>query len=66
MNVRVNGEPRELPDGATLQSLVDSLQLQPGRVACELNMEIVKRADYAAKRLKEGDAVEIVQMIGGG
>lgn len=66
MNVRVNGEARDLPDGATLQTLVESLKLTAGRVACEVNMEIVKRADYAAKRLKDGDAVEIVQMIGGG
>jgi thiamine biosynthesis protein ThiS len=66
MNLRVNGEPREVSEGATLLSLVESLGLNPGRIACEVNMDIVKRADYAARRLKDGDTVEIVQMIGGG
>jgi thiamine biosynthesis protein ThiS len=29
-------------------------------------MEIVKRAEFSSRALKEGDSVEIVQMIGGG
>ena len=66
MRVKVNGEEKILPEGATLQSLVESMGLTTGRIACEVNMEVVRRADYARTRLRDGDAVEIVQMIGGG
>jgi thiamine biosynthesis protein ThiS len=35
-------------------------------MACEVNREIVRRADYGATVLRESDELEIVQMIGGG
>lgn len=66
MTITVNGEKRQLPDGLTLAGLLGDLRLTAGRLACEVNREIVKRADYAGTVLKEGDEVEIVQMIGGG
>ncbi len=66
MNLKVNGAHRSLPEKTTLGALLQSLNLAPGRLACEVNMEIVKRADYDKTVLKDGDAVEIVQMIGGG
>ncbi|HRY30241.1 MAG TPA: sulfur carrier protein ThiS [Elusimicrobiota bacterium] len=66
MTIQVNGEKRQVPDGATVQSLLESLGMGAGRVACELNLNIVKRADFPSTRLKEGDSVELVQMIGGG
>ena len=62
----INGEERTLAEGMTLAALLESLGLEAGRVACEVNLDIVKRADYAKTVLREGDAVEIVQMIGGG
>lgn len=66
MRLKVNGEERELKEGTTLQQVVESFGLNPGRIACEVNLRIVKRADYGKTVLKDGDAVEIVQMIGGG
>ena len=66
MTVTVNGEKRETTGGTTLSAYLESLNLSAGRLACELNGEIVRRADYGRTTLKEGDALEIVQMIGGG
>ncbi len=66
MKLKVNGEEREVREGATLLALLEDLRLTPGRLACEVNAEIVRRAAYGATPLKSGDAVEIVQMIGGG
>lgn len=65
MNVTVNGEPRELPDGETLRALVGRYNLTPERVAVELNRRLV-RADNYEQSLKEGDEVEIVTFVGGG
>lgn len=66
MNLMVNGEPKTLPDGLTLQQLLDQLEIPNGRVACEVNVQIIKRALYPQTILKEGDEVEIIQAIGGG
>jgi sulfur carrier protein len=66
MRIKLNGEDRDVPEGSTLGAVLASLRLQPGRLACEVNLDIVKRADYDRTALKPGDTVEIVQMIGGG
>ena len=65
MNLIVNGESRTL-EVETVADLLAVLSLAPGRLACEVQGRLVRRADYALTRLKEGDTVEIVQMIGGG
>ena len=66
MRVEVNGEAKEIEEGATLQALVEQLALAPERLAVEHNREVVRRADWPALRLSEGDRVEIVHFVGGG
>ena len=66
MRVELNGEPKELDEGATLSALIEQLSLAPERVAVELNRDVVRRADWPATRLSDGDRVEIVHFVGGG
>ena len=66
MNVFVNGDPEELPDGATVGALVEKFKLTPKRVAVEVNREIVPRTNYDDTPLQEGDRVEVVTFVGGG
>jgi thiamine biosynthesis protein ThiS len=66
MNVLVNGEPRDVADGATVESLLAVLGVDRRRVAVEKNREIVPRAEHATTPLAPGDRVEIVAMVGGG
>lgn len=66
MKITLNGEAREVAAGTTVAGLVQILGLAAGRVAAEVNGEIVRRADHASAVLRAGDVVEIVQMIGGG
>jgi sulfur carrier protein len=66
VRVTVNGEPRELPAGATVADLVARLAA-PGRpCAVEINREIVPRSAHAVHALREGDAIEVVGFVGGG
>ena len=65
MTVKVNGEPRDLPQGETLRALVARYQLTPEKVALELNRRLVRAEKYDTV-LKEGDQVEIVTFVGGG
>jgi thiamine biosynthesis protein ThiS len=62
----VNGESREVRAGETIASLVRTLELDPERLAIELDRCIVKRAAWAATPLPEGARLEIVQFVGGG
>ena len=66
MDVCVNGAKRVLPEGATIQELLVAYNLQPVRVAVELNRDIVTKPAYATTGLKPGDKVEIVTFVGGG
>ena len=66
MNVTVNGEPRDLPDGTTATQLLVLLKVVPERVVVEVNLRILKRAEPTDTLLQEGDQVELVQFVGGG
>jgi len=66
IQLSVNGQARRLEPGANMAQLLDVLELSGKRVAVERNGEIVPRGRYAATRLAEGDALEIVVAVGGG
>jgi len=66
VNVTVNGEAREVDDGATIGSIVDSITHDRTRVAVERNLEIVPRATYDEAGVADGDVVEVVTLVGGG
>ena len=66
MNISLNGEKKEIPDGVTVLGLLEFMKIQPERVAVELNMNIVKKDAYGATRVNEGDSVEVVSFMAGG
>jgi sulfur carrier protein len=66
MQLQINGEEREFPDSLTVAALVAELGMKQDRVAVELNLEIVPRANWEATALKDGDRLEIVHFVGGG
>lgn len=65
MNVTVNGDQRDLPEGETVRALIARYQLQEGKVAVELNRRLLKSEKYD-QVLKDGDEVELVTFVGGG
>jgi thiamine biosynthesis protein ThiS len=66
IRVEVNGETREVPEGASVADLLVLLGLAAPKVAVERNLEIVPRSAWGATRLAEGDRLEVVHFIGGG
>jgi sulfur carrier protein len=66
MQVKINGEALELPEALTILQLLERLKVRRDTVAVEVNREIVPRGRHADRRLKEGDAVEVVTFVGGG
>lgn len=61
----VNGQPREVPEGSTIHSLLEASKLTPDKVAIELNRRLIRAEKYDTP-LKSGDEVEIVTFVGGG
>jgi sulfur carrier protein len=66
MIVTLNGEARELPERATVASLVEQLSAPPRGVAVAIDGEVVPRGEWAATTLPDGARVEVVAAIQGG
>jgi sulfur carrier protein len=66
VQVIVNGEHREVDSGETVFGLLKALEIEPDRVAIELDRKIVKRAQWNETFLRDGAQLEIVQFVGGG
>lgn len=66
ISITVNGEPREVPEGLNVASLLEVLEIPSDRVAVELNREIVRKPEWAATPIGAGASLEIVHFVGGG
>jgi thiamine biosynthesis protein ThiS len=66
IEITVNGEPQTAPEGQTILGLLQQLQLDPARVAVELERRIVKQPSWPETVLHTGAQIEIVQFVGGG
>jgi sulfur carrier protein len=64
--IQLNGEPYELPDPVTVATLLARLEIDARRVAVELNEWVVKKAAYGETLVRDADAVEVVNFVGGG
>jgi thiamine biosynthesis protein ThiS len=66
VQIRVNGELRDIAAGTTIARLLTDLQMQPRFLAVERNFQLVPRVRHAECHLEEGDQLEIVTLVGGG
>jgi len=65
VTLTVNGERRDVPEGLTVGALVARLGIR-GRVAVELNGEVLRQAQHPEVTLRDGDTLEVVTFVGGG
>ncbi|MCW2918619.1 MAG: thiamine biosynthesis protein ThiS [Actinomycetia bacterium] len=66
MTVIVNGEPREIADGATVASVVAAVTKATAGVAVALNDEVVRRAEWTATPIRDADRLEVLTAVQGG
>ncbi|MFG2086242.1 MULTISPECIES: sulfur carrier protein ThiS [unclassified Spirillospora] len=66
MKVFVNGEPRELPEGASVAEVVASVTAAGTGVAAALNDEVVRRSAWESTALRDGDRLEVLTAVQGG
>ncbi|MFW6303885.1 MAG: sulfur carrier protein ThiS [Candidatus Sumerlaeota bacterium] len=66
MHIVVNDKNLETSNEATVDLLIEELDLTGRKLAVMVDGEVVRKADFAATRLTEGCKVEIISMVGGG
>lgn len=66
VQLEVNGEPRTIPREQTIAELLSDLGVTARHVAVEVNCELVPRTQHHEYRLRAGDRMEIVTLVGGG
>jgi thiamine biosynthesis protein ThiS len=66
MKITINGELREIPDGLTVEALLQHLKMTADRVAIERNLDILPRAKWQETEVQPNDRYEIVHLVGGG
>jgi sulfur carrier protein len=64
--VKLNGQPRDLPDGSTVAQAVTELAAAATGVAAAVNGDVVPRGSWAVTRLRDDDQVEVVTAVQGG
>ena len=66
ISVHLNQQRVQLPEGATLATLIASLQDPPAALATAVNGDFVPREQRAGRVLRDGDQVMTFQPITGG
>ena len=66
MFITINGERKEFSEGSNVAQLLESIGIDPRKIAVERNLQLVKRTEYAETALSDGDEIEIVNFVGGG
>lgn len=66
IEIRLNGERRQVGDDSTLAALVESLGQSPAALATAVNGDFVPRTQRRDCRLRDGDVVTTFQPITGG
>ncbi len=66
IQIQINSEEREIPDGTSMAQLIQILDIGDQRIAVEVNEELVPRSAFGGHLLTDKDRVEIIQAIGGG
>ena len=64
--ITLNGDPFDIAGPLTVSDLLARLEIDSRRVAVEHNLTVLKRAAFETTLVQGGDAIEIVNFVGGG
>ena len=69
MKLKINGENKtieNLEENFLLEGLLEYLGYKPQLVVVELNGAIISPKDWISTKIKNGDCIEVVTIVGGG
>ena len=69
MKIKVNGEEKKIEfdqENVLLSTALNSMGYNPNTIVVELNKLIINSMKWEKVKLKDGDNLEIVSIVGGG
>ena len=69
MKIKLNGEIKTInnsDDKFFLESIISNLGYEPQLVVVELNGTIINPKEWINTKIKDGDCLEVVTIVGGG
>ena len=69
MKIKVNGEEKKIEldhENALLSTVLNLMGYKPNTIVVELNNLIINSIKWEKVKLKDGDNLEIVSIVGGG
>jgi sulfur carrier protein len=66
MTITVNGEAREIARAKNVAELIEELGLPAPAILAEHNGLALRRDEWPARPLAEGDRIELVRIVAGG
>ena len=69
MRLKINGEIKTINNSTeelALEALLENLGYKPQLVVVELNGEIINPKVWTNRKIKDGDCLEVVTIVGGG
>jgi thiamine biosynthesis protein ThiS len=64
--ITVNKQEHEWSKGMTIQQLLEEKKYTFPRIVVKVNGKVVRKPEYRAYRLNDGDVVDAIHMVSGG
>ena len=66
MHIMINGQKKKIFAAQNLLEIVGQFSSNPAALIAEVNGAIVKKAQWDAVSVNDGDTIELVSFVGGG
>ncbi|MFA5088174.1 MAG: sulfur carrier protein ThiS [Candidatus Omnitrophota bacterium] len=66
MIVSLNGQKKEFSGPLTLKNIVEKFCQSGPQVIAEVNGKIIKKESWDSQEVKNGDCIELLNLVGGG
>lgn len=66
MEITLNGEKHTLAETPSVLDLLQSLAIDPEKVAVEMDRQIIRPPQWDSTTIRAGAVIEIVHFVGGG
>ena len=66
MNITLNGDSINIPNGINILALIISKKLKPEKIVIEYNLNILSKEEWGNTIIKEKDEIEILSFVVGG
>jgi sulfur carrier protein len=66
MKIQINGDPRDVSEGGTLEEVLSRLGIPLQSMLVEHNGIALHRKEWSERVVNEGDILEVIRIVAGG